>query len=163
TPAYVRAEVGRLLPGAGAGAVPDARGEEWSRERLFAALAELLAAVAARSGRGAGLGGGGGHWAGSAAVEGLTYLARGGRPGRGAGRGDLPQRRGTRGGARDGLAGRDARRGRGSRDPAGPAVAGRDSTAGGCAGGWPGAGRGRDRAVCARGGKPVLHRATGGR
>jgi len=54
TPAYVRAEVGRLLPGTGADAVPDARGEEWSRERLFAALAELLAAVAARSGRGGG-------------------------------------------------------------------------------------------------------------
>jgi len=81
TPAYVRAEVGRLLPGAGAGAVPDARGEEWSRERLFAALAELLAAVAARSGRGAGLVVEDVHWADSATLDCLTYLARGARHG----------------------------------------------------------------------------------
>ena len=81
TPAYVRAEVGRLLPGAGAGAVPDARGEEWSRERLFAALAELLTAVAARSGRGAGLVVEDVHWADSATLDCLTYLARGARHG----------------------------------------------------------------------------------
>ena len=81
TPAYVRAEVGRLLPGTGAGAVPDARGEEWSRERLFAALAELLAAVAARSGRGAGLVVEDVHWADSATLDCLTYLARGARHG----------------------------------------------------------------------------------
>src|SRR5262249_56344415 len=81
TPAYVRAGVGRLLPGTGAGTGPDARGEEWSRERLFAALAELLAAVAARSGRGAGLVVEDVHWADSATLDCLTYLARGARHG----------------------------------------------------------------------------------
>src|SRR5262249_42985641 len=165
TPAYVRAEVGRLLPGTGAGTVPDARGEEWSRERLFAALAELLAAVAARSGRGAGLVVEDVHWADSATLDCLTYLARGARHGGGGGGATRRRGGGPLAGRGAGLAGgvRGRGRGGGSGDAAGPAVAGGDSTAGGCAGGWPGAGRGRGRAVCARGGKPVLHRATGGR
>ena len=83
TPAYVRAEVGRLLPGigTGGGAVPDARGGEWSRERLFAGLAELLAAVAARFVRGAGLVIEDVHWADSATLDCLTYLARAARQG----------------------------------------------------------------------------------
>jgi DNA-binding CsgD family transcriptional regulator/tetratricopeptide (TPR) repeat protein len=83
TPAYVRAEVGRLLPGmdAGGGAVPDDRGGEWSRERLFAGLAELLAAVCVRSGRGAGLVVEDIHWADSATLDCLTYLARAARHG----------------------------------------------------------------------------------
>ena len=50
-PPYVRAEVGRLLPqletgGPGGGG----RAEGWQRERLFSAVAELLGAVARRSG-----------------------------------------------------------------------------------------------------------------
>ena len=83
TPAYVRAEVGRLLPGigAGAGAAPGARAGEWSRERLFAGLAELLAAVAARSVRGAGLVVEDVHWADSTTLDCLTYLARAARQG----------------------------------------------------------------------------------
>src|SRR5215471_9233853 len=52
-PGYVREEVGRLLPGIGPGA--DGRGGAWSRERLFAGVAELLAAVAGRSPSGVGL------------------------------------------------------------------------------------------------------------
>src|SRR5262249_50780751 len=49
-PTYVRAEVGRLLPGTGPGdaAAGDGQDGEWSRERLFAAVADLLAAVAGR-------------------------------------------------------------------------------------------------------------------
>ena len=48
-PGYVREEVGRLLPGMGqgGGTGPAGRDGEWSRERLFAGAAEVLAAVAA--------------------------------------------------------------------------------------------------------------------
>src|SRR5580704_9778512 len=54
-PGYVREEVGRLLPGmgTGGGAAPGGRDVEWSRQRLFAGMAEVLAAVAARSPSGA--------------------------------------------------------------------------------------------------------------
>jgi hypothetical protein len=56
-PAYVPGEVGRLLPGIGPGdaAGGDGQDGEWSRERLFAAVADLLAAVAGRAASGAGL------------------------------------------------------------------------------------------------------------
>ena len=56
-PAYVREEVGRLLPRLGPGDGPAAggRGEGWRRERLFSAVADLLGAVAGRCcGRGRG-------------------------------------------------------------------------------------------------------------
>src|SRR5271157_1962238 len=47
-PGYVREEVGRLLPemDPGGGTVPGGRDGEWSRERLFAAVAEVLTVVA---------------------------------------------------------------------------------------------------------------------
>ena len=50
-PGYVREEVGRLLPGLGPGGGPgpDGRDGEWSRERLFSGVTELLAAVAGRA------------------------------------------------------------------------------------------------------------------
>src|SRR3974377_544520 len=64
-PGYVREEVARLLPGLDGdnGPVPVKGGGEWSRQRLFAGVAELLAAVAGQS-SGGGVGGGGVHWAG---------------------------------------------------------------------------------------------------
>jgi DNA-binding CsgD family transcriptional regulator len=47
---YVRQEVGRLVPRLGHGETgPGGRGGGWQRERLFAAVAELLGAVSARS------------------------------------------------------------------------------------------------------------------
>ena len=48
-PRYVRGEVARLLPqlGPGGGPGPGGRDGGWQRERLFAAVAELLGAVAA--------------------------------------------------------------------------------------------------------------------
>jgi len=56
-PAYVRGEVGRLLPGTGPDDAAAGAGQDggWSRERLFAAVAELLAAVAERAASGCGL------------------------------------------------------------------------------------------------------------
>src|SRR6516162_9922165 len=44
-PTYVRDELGRLLPrlGPASGAVPDGADGDWSRERLFTGVAELLA------------------------------------------------------------------------------------------------------------------------
>ena len=55
-PGYVRAEVGRLLPGLGPGGGPGpgGRDEGWRRERLFSAVAELLDAVAGGPGAGSG-------------------------------------------------------------------------------------------------------------
>src|SRR5215470_14134690 len=70
TPAYAREEVGRLLPemGTGGGMVQDGRDEDWSRERLFAGLAELLAAVAGGATSGVGLVVEDVHWADSATL-----------------------------------------------------------------------------------------------
>jgi predicted ATPase len=76
---YVRAEVERLLP-LGPGGEPAAgRGEAWRRERLFAGVAELLGAVARRGGLGLVIEDV--HWADSATLDFLTFLARpGGGP-----------------------------------------------------------------------------------
>jgi DNA-binding CsgD family transcriptional regulator/tetratricopeptide (TPR) repeat protein len=83
-PGYVREEVGRLLPrlGPGEGAGPGGRGEEWWRERLFSAVADLLEAVARRAVAGVGLVVEDVHWADSATLDLLTFLTRGGRRGR---------------------------------------------------------------------------------
>jgi DNA-binding CsgD family transcriptional regulator/tetratricopeptide (TPR) repeat protein len=80
-PAYVPGEVGRLLPGIGPGdaAGGDGQDGEWSRERLFAAVADLLAAVAGRAASGAGLVVEDVHWADSATLDCLTFLRRAGR------------------------------------------------------------------------------------
>jgi DNA-binding CsgD family transcriptional regulator len=80
-PEYVRAEVGRLLPrlGPGTGTDPASRGEEWRRERLFSAVAELLAAAAGQSRVVLVIEDV--HWADSATLDLLTFLARPGDPG----------------------------------------------------------------------------------
>jgi predicted ATPase len=74
-PQYVRAEAARLLPqleaGEPGGAGP---GEGWQRERLFAAVAELLGAVAPESGLVLVIEDV--HWADGATLDCLTYLAR---------------------------------------------------------------------------------------
>ena len=85
-PGFVREEVGRLLPGLdpggpGRGTPPDDRDGEWSRERLFAGVAELLAAVARRSTSGVGLVVEDVHWADSATLDCLMFLGRAGRRG----------------------------------------------------------------------------------
>jgi DNA-binding CsgD family transcriptional regulator/tetratricopeptide (TPR) repeat protein len=80
-PDYVRAEIGRLLPGLAPGGGPGSAGgpdEGWQRRRLFAAVAELLDAVASRAGCGAGLVAEDVHWADSATLDLLTFLTRGG-------------------------------------------------------------------------------------
>ncbi len=80
-PGYVREEVGRLLPGMdpGGGTGPAGQDGEWSRERLFAGAAEVLAAVARRAGPGVGLVVEDVHWADSETLDFLTFLVRGGR------------------------------------------------------------------------------------
>ena len=82
-PEYVRGEVGRLVPGLGSGGGPGqgGRDEGWRRERLFAGVAELLDAVAAKSGSGVGLVVEDVHWADSATLDFLTFLTRAGQPG----------------------------------------------------------------------------------
>jgi DNA-binding CsgD family transcriptional regulator/tetratricopeptide (TPR) repeat protein len=77
-PGFVRREVGRLLPALGLEDGPGAagRGEGWQRERLFTAVAELLAAVAGCSGTAVGLVVEDVHWADSATLDFLTYLSR---------------------------------------------------------------------------------------
>jgi DNA-binding CsgD family transcriptional regulator/tetratricopeptide (TPR) repeat protein len=82
-PGYVREEVGRLLPGMGpdGGTGPAGRDGEWSRERLFAGVAELLAAVAGRSRSGVGVVVEDVHWADSETLDFLTFLVRAGRRG----------------------------------------------------------------------------------
>jgi tetratricopeptide (TPR) repeat protein len=82
-PGYVRDEVGRLLPGLspGGGPVRDGQDGEWSRDRLFAGVAEALAAVAAESPSGMGLVVEDIHWADSETLDFLTFLVRAGRRG----------------------------------------------------------------------------------
>jgi predicted ATPase len=82
-PGYVRDEVGRLLPGLspGGGPVRDGRDGEWSRERLFAGVAEVLAVVAEESPSGLGLVVEDVHWADSETLDFLTFLVRAGRRG----------------------------------------------------------------------------------
>jgi len=85
-PGYVREEIARLLPALaperpGRGTAPDGREGGWSRERLFTAVAELLAAVGRRSPSGVGLVLEDVHWADSATLDCLTFLARPGRRG----------------------------------------------------------------------------------
>jgi|HubBroStandDraft_6_1064221.scaffolds.fasta_scaffold31978_2 DNA-binding CsgD family transcriptional regulator len=82
-PGYVREEVGRLLPGMdpGGGTGPAGRDGEWSRERLFAGVAELLAVVAETAGPGVGLIVEDVHWADSETLDFLTFLVRAGRRG----------------------------------------------------------------------------------
>ena len=82
-PGYVRGEVARLLPamGPGGGAAPGGRDGEWSRERLFAGVAEVLTVVAERSGSGVGLVVEAVHWADGETLDFLTFLVRGGRRG----------------------------------------------------------------------------------
>jgi DNA-binding CsgD family transcriptional regulator len=76
-PPYVRAEIARLLPRFGAGVPgPGGRGEGWQREQLFSALAELLGAVAQRSGLAVVVEDV--HWADGATLDCLTYLVRAG-------------------------------------------------------------------------------------
>ena len=78
-PGYVRHEIERLLPGLGSGGpTADGRDGEWSRERLFAGVAEVLAAVARKTGSGVGLVVEDVHWADSATLDCLTFLARSG-------------------------------------------------------------------------------------
>ena len=79
-PDYVRNELRRLLPGLGpdGGAAPDGADGDWSRERLFTGVAELLAGVADRS-AGVGLVVEDVHWADTATLDCLTVLARTGR------------------------------------------------------------------------------------
>ena len=75
---YVRMEVARLLPQLGIGELGlGSRGEGWQQERLFSAVAELLGAVTGRSGLGVVIEDV--HWADSATLDCLTYLARPGR------------------------------------------------------------------------------------
>jgi predicted ATPase len=91
-PQYVRGEVRRLLPGLGTGGAPDPGGRDdgWRQERLFSAVAELLDAVAGSRGSRVGLVIEDVHWADSATLDCLTFLARAGR--RDAERGgDLPR------------------------------------------------------------------------
>jgi hypothetical protein len=79
-PPYVRAEIERLLPHLGSGGTDTgARGERWRRERLLSAVAELLGAVARQSGLGLVIEDV--HWADTATLDCLTYLARAGSQG----------------------------------------------------------------------------------
>ena len=82
-PGYVREEVGRLLPGMGqdGGTGPAGRDVEWSRQRLFAGVAELLAVVAGTSPSGVGLVVEDVHWADGETLDFLTFLVRAGRRG----------------------------------------------------------------------------------
>jgi DNA-binding CsgD family transcriptional regulator/tetratricopeptide (TPR) repeat protein len=79
-PKYVRGEVGRLLPELGSDGGPSTGGrdEGWQRERLFSAVAELLDAAASKSAAGVGVVVEDVHWADSATLDLLTFVARGG-------------------------------------------------------------------------------------
>ena len=79
---FVRVEVARLLPqlGAGDGRDPGGRSEGWQRQRLFSAVAELLNVVAREAAVGLVIEDV--HWADSATLDCLTFLARTRRRGR---------------------------------------------------------------------------------
>jgi len=77
-PAYVRAEVGRLVPRLAPGEPASGqRGEGWRRDRLFTAVAELLGAVARRGGLVVVIEDV--HWADRETLDLLTFLVRAGR------------------------------------------------------------------------------------
>jgi AAA ATPase domain len=82
-PGFVRAEAGRLVPqlGPGGGPGPDERGGGWQRERLFAAVAQLLSAVAEGSAATVGLVVEDVHWADTETLDCLIFLGQAGRPG----------------------------------------------------------------------------------
>jgi DNA-binding NarL/FixJ family response regulator len=80
-PGYARAEMARLVPGLepdgpGGGGAPGADGAAggWQRDRLFSAVADVLAMVAARSAVGVVIEDV--HWADSATLDCLIYLLR---------------------------------------------------------------------------------------
>ena len=76
-PGYVRPEVARLVPRLGPGeADPGGPGGGWRRERLFAAVAELLGAVAAQCAMYMVVEDV--HWADSSTLDCLTFLLRAG-------------------------------------------------------------------------------------
>jgi DNA-binding CsgD family transcriptional regulator/tetratricopeptide (TPR) repeat protein len=84
TPRFVREEIERLLPQLANGENPTGagwRGEEWQRERLFAGLAELLAAVARYFPSGLGLLVEDVQWADSETLDFLSLLGRPGHRG----------------------------------------------------------------------------------
>ena len=80
-PGYAREEMRRLLPGLGPAGwtAADGRDGDWSRERLFAGVAEVLAAAAGRSAGGVGIVVEDVQWADSETLDFLTFLARPGR------------------------------------------------------------------------------------
>ena len=75
---YVRREIERLLPAMSEtrGAPADGRDGEWSRERLFAGVAEVLAAATRKARSGVGLVVEDVHWADAETLDCLTFLAR---------------------------------------------------------------------------------------
>ena len=80
-PPYVPAEIGRLRPAldpSGDSGPWAGRDEGWRRQRLFAAVAALLDAVADQTGHGVRLVAEDVHWADSATLDMLTFLVRGG-------------------------------------------------------------------------------------
>jgi DNA-binding CsgD family transcriptional regulator len=79
-PAYARAEAARLLPQLHPAATSESgRGGGWQREHMFSGLTELLAAAARRNGLVLVIEDV--HWADSATLDFLTFLARSGRTG----------------------------------------------------------------------------------
>jgi predicted ATPase len=74
TPRYVRVEVERLLPQLGSGAESSGPGDSGQRNRLFAAIADLLGAVA--RGRDVALVVEDVHWADATTLDCLTFLTR---------------------------------------------------------------------------------------
>ena len=103
TPRYVRMEVERLLPQLEPGAAESSgRGESGQRDRLFAAIAELLSAVARRRGIGPGRGG---RALGRHVDPGLPDVSHPAAPGLGVdGGGDVPVGRNVAGAAGGGVA-----------------------------------------------------------